>query len=123
VDNRTATAIGYVCGNLTDIREHLAELGDTRLLDRVLAAIRAGDDVVPLLDRLHDVLVAGGDVLGVYGNASRTVRPLAVESDPGEDVFLCPDRRCVRYRWPSPDSDVPPACEVTGTPMVRERLR
>ncbi|MBE3012981.1 hypothetical protein IL992_27915 [Microbispora sp. NEAU-D428] len=123
MSDRTAAAIGYVCGHLADIREHLEALGDTGPLDRLLAAVRSGEEVAGPLDRLHGALVAGGDVLGVYGNAGRGLRALAVEPDPGEFVYLCPQRRCARYRWPSPGSGAAPSCEIGGTPMTRERLR
>ncbi|GIH48422.1 hypothetical protein SAMN05421833_111148 [Microbispora rosea] len=123
MSDRTAAAIGYVCGHLADIREHLEALGDTGPLDRLLAAVRSGEEAAGPLDWLHEALVAGGDVLGVYGNAGRGLRPLSVGPDPGEFVFLCPRRRCVRYRWPSPESGAAPCCEIDGTPMTRERLR
>jgi hypothetical protein len=123
--DRTAAAVGYVCGQLADIRDHLAHLGDTGPLERLLAAVRDGYELDEPLDRLHEALQAGGDVLGVYGNSARSfgLRPAGItDPRPAEIVFLCPHRRCSRYRWPEPSSEVP-TCEIDDTPMVRERLR
>jgi hypothetical protein len=123
---RTAAAVGYVCGHLADIRDHLEHLGDTGTLDRLLAAVQADDELTGPLDRLHETLLAGGDVLGVYGSTGRSggPRPAGIADPvPAEAVFLCPHRRCSRYHWPSPGKDAAPACDIDGTPMVRERLR
>lgn len=124
--DRTAAAVGYVCGHIADIRDHLEQLGDTGPLDRLLAAARAGDELTGTLDDLHETLLAGGDVLGVYGNAARSggPRPTGIADPvPAETVFLCPHRRCSRYRWPSPGGGAAPACDIDGTAMVPERLR
>jgi hypothetical protein len=121
-----ADAVGYVCDHLADIRDHLEHLGDTGPLDRLLAAIRAGDDLTGPLDRLHELLVAEGDVLGVYGSTGRSgsPRPAGIPDPvPAEAVFLCPRRRCSRYRWPLPGQDAAPSCDIDGTPMLPERLR
>jgi len=123
--DRTAAAIGYVCGHLADIRDHLTELGDTGPLDRLLAAVAAGDDPAGPLDVLHETLLADGDVLGVYGSTGRSGGLQAAgiaDHGPAEVVFLCPYRRCTRYRWPEPGSDAVPTCDIGGAPMVRERL-
>ncbi|MEV4313056.1 hypothetical protein [Actinocrispum sp. NPDC049592] len=120
---RTAAAVGYVCEHVADIQELLAELGDTSPVERVLAAVRAGEDVTEPLDRLHKILQANGDVLGVYGDPGRSaLRPAGVARPaPVEVVFLCPHRRCTRYRWPGAGGT--PVCGIDGTPMARERLR
>lgn len=123
--DRTAAAAGYVCLHSAEIRALLRELGDPGPLEDVLAAVRGDADLAEVLDRLHEALQAGGDVLGVYGNADRSagLRPAGVARPaPVELVFLCPHRRCSRYRWPEP-GDADPVCEFDGTPMTRERLR
>ncbi len=122
--SRTAAAVGYVCEHVADIQQLLAELGDTTPVERVLAAVRAGEDVAGPLDRLHKILQANGDALGVYGDHARSaLRPAGLAPPaPFEIVLLCPHRRCTRYRWPDPDGGTP-VCGIDGTPMARERLR
>jgi hypothetical protein len=121
----TAAAIGYVCGHLADLRAQLEYVGAVGALEDLLAAVRAGTkDVSAELDRLHDAVLAAGDALGVYQGGSRTagLKPAGIAAGaPAEAMFLCPHRRCTRFRWPEEGS--PPVCGIDGTPMVRERLR
>jgi hypothetical protein len=117
-------ATAYVCGHLDDIRWQLERSGDSNILDDLLAALHDGGDVAAGLDALHDALQRGGDALGVYGNA-RSALPRSLgdfaAGRPAETVYLCPGRRCARYRWPEPGAG-PPQCAVDGAPMVAERL-
>jgi hypothetical protein len=120
---RVSAAIAYVCGNLPEIRSQLDHLGDSAPLDQLLAAIRDGDDVVQPLDDLHEALLAGGDVLGVYGDSTRSARLAGITAAaPLETLYVCPHRRCSRYHWPEPGAPATPACEIDETPMLLERL-
>ena len=51
LSDQVADAIAYVCNNLADIRTYLESDGDPLVLDRLLAALRSGQDVACLLDR------------------------------------------------------------------------
>jgi len=122
--DRTASAIAYVCAHLADLTDQLTHLGDTGPLDEVLARLRAGDDPDAALDRLHDTLLAAGDVLGVYGSSGRSWNVRVAGADtaaPAEALYVCPLRRCSRYSWAEPGG-TGPSCTIGGAPMRRERL-
>ncbi|MBE1582331.1 hypothetical protein ACFPOI_31335 [Nonomuraea angiospora] len=123
LSERVSAAIAYVCGNLPDLRAQLDHLGDRAPLDRLLAAIRDGSDVTRPLDDLHEALLAGGDVLGVYGGSARSVRLAGITAAaPPETLYTCPHRRCARYQWPEPGASAAPTCEIDETSMLLERL-
>ncbi|GAA2645228.1 hypothetical protein GCM10010399_93870 [Dactylosporangium fulvum] len=122
--DRTASAIAFVCTHLADLRAQLTRLGDTGPLEQLLARLAAGDDPAAALDRLHDTLLAGGDVLGVYGSGTRSWSVHvagAGTTAPAETLYVCPLRRCARYRWADAGGTAP-ACTIGGAPMRRERL-
>jgi hypothetical protein len=119
---RISTAVAYVCENLPDLRDQLDHLGDRAPLDRLLTAIRDGRDVTRPLDDLHEALLAGGDVLGVYGASARSARLAGITAAaPPETLYLCPHRRCARYRWPEAGAPAP-TCAIDDSPMPLERL-
>lgn len=125
-DDRLAAAVGYVCGRLGDLRAQLEECGQAERLDRFLAAVHGDGDVIAALDALHQALQAGGDPLGVYGTTGRgSVGPIPAgiqDARPVEALYLCPNRRCTRFRWPDPAASAPPWCAIADEPMLWKRL-
>ncbi len=120
---RIRIGLANVCLNIDSIRAALrAEYGHDDPLERVLASARSGGDVTGPLDFLHAVLQAGGDVHGVYDGSTRGLRLAGADSSrPDETVYLCPDRRCSRYAWPTINSAAP-TCSLSGTSLRRDRL-
>jgi hypothetical protein len=121
---RVGRGLAYACQHAADICDQLARHGSTAPLDDLMSAARDGRDVAGLLDALHEALQAGGDALGVYGNARATASRLTgiPAPRPTEVLYLCPRRRCLRYSWPGGTSDAPPSCGIDGEPMLRSRL-
>ncbi|MFD8005217.1 hypothetical protein [Streptomyces mirabilis] len=120
-----ANGLGYVCEHLPDIGAQLEYHDDSGPLDRLLAALREGEDASELLDALHEALQSGGDALGVYGNVRGGMRKTLGDfgtDGPGETIYLCPRRQCARYAWPGRGSAGPATCSVDGIPMLLERL-
>ncbi|MEE4418400.1 hypothetical protein [Streptomyces bugieae] len=114
--------IAYVCDQLDRIRATLEAYGTDGAapLERLLAALRAGGDLGPPLDVLHEALLAAGDAAGVNGRA-RGLTPLGITSPaPDEWVLLCPAGLCARHAWP--DRGEPPRCRISDRPLRRERL-
>ncbi|MFE0135761.1 hypothetical protein ACFWY6_29940 [Streptomyces sp. NPDC059037] len=89
-------------------------------LQRLLAAVRAGQDVTDLLDAVHAAVQAAGDALGVYGQAGhRGLDAVGVESL--EIVYRCPLRVC--SGWDESDApQFPPRCSISGQELPREYL-
>ncbi|GAA1530712.1 hypothetical protein GCM10009730_44970 [Streptomyces albidochromogenes] len=104
----------------TDLDAYAAE--GTAPLERLLAALRDGEDPAPALDALHEALLAAGDAVGVHGGGgTRGMTPLGVDpATPDEWVLICPTRQCSRHAWP--DASEAPRCRVSGQPLRRERL-
>ena len=107
-----ADGIAYVCDNLADIRRRLERDGDSLVLDRLLTALRSGEDPAGPVDDLNTALQAAGDALGVYGkyagrcragNKPARDRPAA----PGRGGVPVPGRLCSRYWLPDPSAAVP----------------
>lgn len=118
---RVADGTAYVCGHLDEIRADLvAGGGGVAPLLRVLDAVVQGHDVTAALDELHRALVAGGDTLGVYGNAMRNLHPLGLGPEPLEIVYRCPLGRCSARPWPQPAGAL--RCAIDGRDRIRETL-
>lgn len=119
--DRVGDGTAYVCEHLADIRAQLERSGNADPLELLLSAARADRDVAGALDALHHALQAAGDALGVYGNLRsgipRTLGDFGT-ARPREPLYLCPRRRCARYRWPDHESTAPPTCGIDGEPMV-----
>jgi hypothetical protein len=115
--------LAYVCGQLDQIRADLRGdgTGDVSPLQRLLDAVRDGQDIADPLDALHAVLQESGDALGVYGHGARGLRPAGVEDGPLEIAYLCPVGRCSGRRWPEVTA-FPVRCDITGKDLRRERL-
>jgi hypothetical protein len=115
-----------VCENLADIRGCLESDGDPLALDRLLAALRTGQDPAGPVDDLNTALQAAGDARGVYGNTRGDAGPGASPHGigpprPAEVVYLCPGRLCSRYWLPDPSAAVP-RCTFKGELQRAERL-
>jgi hypothetical protein len=121
----TADAIAYVCNNLVDIRACLESVSDPAVLDRLLEAVRSGEDAAGPMDDLNAVLQAAGDELGVYGYTRGAGTEMSLPGigppRPVEVVYLCPANRCSRYWWPDSSAAVP-VCALEGQPLCAERL-
>jgi hypothetical protein len=92
----------------------------TATLERVFAALAAGDDPITPLTELHEALLVAGDASGVDGR-TRGRDPMGIGlGPPAEYVLLCPIHQCYRHAWP--DSPEVPRCRISGQPMRRERL-
>jgi hypothetical protein len=111
-------ALAYVCAHADEIREVPGAAGP---LDR----IRAGDEPVAELDRLHVALRRAGDAPGVYGAIERGLFPAGVprHAIPATEdtVYLCPDGTCSRY-WLPRGADEPPRCGLYERALRRNRL-
>ncbi|MER7468419.1 hypothetical protein [Streptomyces sp. NPDC097981] len=121
-DAESREGVAYVCDQLEQIRGALATTGAEGVtpLERLLAALRAGEDLTAPLDALHEALLAAGDAAGVHGRA-RGRDPIGVNPAlPDEWVLLCPTRQCSRFGWP--DGLEEPDCRISGRPLRRERL-
>jgi len=126
VSDQVADGIAYVCDNLADIRTCLKSDGDPLVLDRLLAALRSGQDVAGPLDDLNTALQAAGVSMGVYGDtrggAGPGTSPQGIGPPrPAEVVYLCPGSLCSRYWLPDPSAAVP-LCALEGEPLHAERL-
>ncbi|MFD8087400.1 hypothetical protein ACFV4F_37570 [Kitasatospora sp. NPDC059722] len=122
-DDELADTIAYVCGDAAGIREALEPA--TEPLDRLLEAVRAGEDITAALNDLHVALQAAGDALGVYGynrSPSSGLRLAgAVPSRPREALLICPTGRCSRYDRPDPVAPAP-TCAIDGLALRRTLL-
>ncbi|MFH8443495.1 hypothetical protein ACH4D3_19985 [Streptomyces sp. NPDC018026] len=125
-----AERLAAVCRHLEEIRRDLRSVtaGDDSPVERVLAAVRDGDDVADALDGLHAVLQVGGDPWGLDGYADdgsglRGMRPEGIRRpSPGEHVYLCPGGRCTRSWWPRRATEPVPECRMSGVALRRKRL-
>ncbi|MGW6404482.1 hypothetical protein [Streptomyces sp. NPDC055134] len=118
----TGDDIAYVCTQLDRMREDLRAYGrqGAEPLERVVAAVRAGQDPTASLDALHEALLFAGDAAGVRGQG-RGLFPIGVSAQRPDDwVLLCPTGQCARHAWP--DAQEPAGCRITGQPLRRERL-
>jgi hypothetical protein len=118
----TGDDIAYVCTQLDRMREDLQAYGPqgAEPLERVVAAVRAGQDPTAPLDALHEALLFAGDATGVRGQG-RGLFPIGVGAQrPDGWLLLCPTGQCARYAWP--DAQEPSGCRITGQPLRRERL-
>lgn len=123
-------AVAWVCAGEPGIRACLERDGDTSPLDRLIAAVRDGGEVVERLDELHAALQRCGDALGVFGPTRRGgnyhgAHPVGMgDPRPVEVVFLCPRGNCSRT-W-RPDAvtqpSTPPECQLHGESLRWERL-
>lgn len=115
--------LAYVCGHLDQVRADLQGdgAGDVSPLQRLLDAVRDGQDLADLLDALHAAVQNSGDALGVYGHGVRGLRPTGVEDGPMEIVYLCPVGRCSGRRWPGV-ATFPVRCQISEQDLRREWL-
>lgn len=117
-DTEVTDAVAWMCAQLPDIREQLAETGDTAALERVVTALHAGTDPSQPLEELHTALQRSGDALGLYGQsraAGGGDRPTGLgPARPAAAVFLCPRGSCSRTWWPDQQAapTEPPHCAV-----------
>ena len=125
-DNNYATEsraeVAYICDQLDRIRAALEthSIRGVAPLERVLAALLAGEDMTEALEALHVALLAAGDAAGINGR-TRGMKPIGANSAmPDESVLLCPTNQCSRYNWP--DGPEAPRCRITGQPLREERL-
>ena len=115
--------LAYVCAHLHELRPQVRkEAIPLDPIETLILALRADEDIQGPLDRLHAILQREGDALGVYGHTgagagTRGLRPLGVNADPVETVYVCPAQRCSRYWWPQAGA-LPPHCR-----LLDERLR
>ncbi|WP_329114840.1 hypothetical protein [Streptomyces sp. NBC_01465] len=119
---RVREEVALICDQLDNIRTTLETYGaqGSAALDRVLAALRHGEDPAGPLELLHEALLAAGDAAGLHGHA----RGIGVSGFdtllPDKWVTLCPTSRCARHSWPDgPDT---PHCRISDRPLRRERL-
>jgi hypothetical protein len=120
---RTALALSFLCENLDDLAELLAE--DHALLDAVLDSVRHGSpngvELAALLDALHTAVQRAGFAQGVHGERVRALTPMGVSRV--DVVYRCPLRICTGRPREAVDGGVP-RCAVApgGMPLQRERL-
>lgn len=127
---QVADAVARVCAEEPQIRARLERVGDASPLDRLIASVRDGGDVVERLDELHAALQQCGDALGVFGATRRGgnfrgVRPDGMGAPrPVEVAFLCPRGTCSRDWQPDPTAipSTPPTCQVHAEPLRWTRL-
>ena len=123
VDERVRAGLAFVCGRFDDLVHALGE--DDPDLIAVRAAVCGGSEVRAVLDRLHVRLRAQGDVLGVYGQASRSTPGAiglpGIRDEPGESVYACGNGLCDRYVW-LVDAVAPPVCSFTGATLATRRV-
>lgn len=92
------------------------------LLPPLLAAVRRGDDVGPVLDELDVALVRAGVEGGLGGTAGRGFAPLAgVRGHPLEEAWMCPAEQCARAALVLDHPDQP-ECAVHRRALRRVRL-
>jgi hypothetical protein len=115
---REAAGLAYVCANLGDLRATLDEDGASAL-ERLLAALRSGTAITPLLDELHLAVQRAGDALGIYGEQDRGLE--AVGTERMEIVFRCPLEKCTGRPFDEV-TEFPPLCSVNGAELIRDRL-
>jgi hypothetical protein len=123
-EEEVADGIATICRELDELRDFFDEVGAASVLDRLLAQVRAGEDVTESLGAVHAALLQHGDAVGVYGSGSRGLGPWPLDlaaARPAEVVFLCPHRRCSRLWWPDAADEVP-SCGITGVRLRWERL-
>lgn len=115
-------AVAYVCDELAHIRETLEARTSEGVapLERVLAALRAGEALAAPLDALHEALLTAGDASGIYGHPRGLIPRGVSPAMPDEWVLLCPRNQCSRHAWA--DGPEAPRCRITGQPLRRERL-
>lgn len=114
--------VAYVCQQLERLRAALEAYGadGATPLERLIAALRAGENPSTSLERLHQALLAIGDAAGVHGG-ERSLNPIgAGPTGLEESVLLCPMGRCSRYSWP--DGLDAPNCHISDQPLRTERL-
>jgi len=122
-DMPTRAEVAYVCDQLDQIRAVLQAYGPTGAapLERLLAALRAGEELTAPLDALDAALLAAGDALGIGGRV-RGLNPTGVDrAVPEEWVLLCPSGQCSRHALPD-DRGEAPRCRISGRPLRGERL-
>jgi hypothetical protein len=120
--DRAKDEVAYVCRQLERIRAVLQAHGSggAAPLERLVTALRAGEDHAAPRDVLHEALLAAGDAAGIRSQA-RDLNPIGVgPAMPEEWVLLCPTDQCSHYSWPS-HSDVP-RCRISDRPLRRRRL-
>lgn len=89
-------------------------------MERLLAAVRSGNDITEPLDALHAALQSAGDALGVYGRRTRGVKLAGVGNGPLEIDYECPIARCAGRRWPD-HVDASAHCAISGKKLNRKR--
>ncbi|MFD5342695.1 hypothetical protein ACFWJY_02725 [Streptomyces anulatus] len=119
---RIRRGLSYVCENLEDLREHLAQLGRTAELDRLRRAVvdKTESPATPL-DAIDRIVRADGNARGAYGDNARMVPepgPLGVGPAAEADVaFLCPLSACERVEWAEPTMREAPRCRLGEVPL------
>ena len=93
--SRVADALAGVCGQLDSLRALLPDDDEGSPLEKLLEAVRAGQDPAGPLDALHTALLAAGDHLGVYGN-TRSLRPMGSTATRRPNRCTCARRPGVR---------------------------
>ncbi|MEU6481068.1 hypothetical protein ABZ858_30175 [Streptomyces sp. NPDC047017] len=114
--------VAYVCRQTERIRADLVTYGPDGAapLERLLSALRDGEEITAPLDALHEALLAAGDAVGIYGH-TRGLTPHGVTPTmPDERVLLCPTDQCSRFEWP--DGADALRCPISSRPLRREHL-
>ena len=130
VPTRDQIVLAYVCQHAEDLREAMCEgqAGSPQPVEEVLEAARTSGDVSGPIRRLHDLLQADGDHLGIYGQLADDRGSELVSRLPGarraripsEHLFAyrCPGRRCARTQSVLA-VDSAPRCVVVGRALEK----